>query len=346
MRRHAGILLLTLALLALPGGFAVAAGYIAQPQERYRVFVFGDKMATGLLAGLWRVLKDQPKFIARGRLREGSGLARPGFYDWTRTIPKVLDSNPVDIAIVMMGANDARDMRIGGKTVLFGSDEWKAAYGGRVAAVMDAFKARNVALYWVGLPPVRDEGRNEALKFISGIIRGKAKEAGVRFIDIYQDFATPEGGYTENGFGVDGKLTRLRARNGVQFIKPGNTKLASIVMDVIRKDADVAEGRADEASAEAPRAEPAPEKVDENAMPLFGRETPLGGAELVKADDLPDRNAVFLAGTQGAAAADSAAHLSRLRHSAPKDSPAGRLFATGLWPPARKGRIDDFSPAQ
>ena len=340
-------LFFALALTAPQGQGADAAGYIPQAQERYRIYVFGDKMATGLLAGLWRVLKSQPKFVARGRLREGSGLARPKYYNWARVAAGTLQSNQVDIAIVMLGANDARDLLTKEGKLLFGSPEWKWAYAERARALMETFRSGQAALYWVGLPPVRDPGRNEAMKFITAALKAQAKAAGVRFVDIYRDFATEEGGYVENGFDVDGKMTRLRARNGIQFIKAGNTKLASLVMEAIRKDVDAAEGAPASApeTASAPTAEDAPEKVkvDTGAMPVFGRGTPEGGVETVRAEDLPDRNAAYLDRAGGSFAEGGAAQLARLKRTAAPGGAAQKLFRDGVWPTPPAGRVDDFS---
>ncbi len=309
---------------------------LAQPQ-RYRIFVFGDKMATGLLAGLWRVLKGNAQYIAYGRLREGSGLARPRYYDWRRAIPKVLDSKPVDIGIILLGANDARNMRVGGKTLLFGSPEWKAAYEQRVADIIEAFKSRNIALFWIGLPPVADAGRNEALKYISGIFRDKAAASGVQFVDIYKAFAGENGGYTDSGFDVSGKFTRLRSRDGVHFIKAGNTRLASLVMDAVRKGVKT---RPEPSAAEA-AAEP---DIDLEGLPLFGRATPQGGAEIVAAKELPGKDHAFAAsGVPGAAVVSS---LPGQRASVKPGTAAAKLFIDGIWPDVRKGRVDDFSLPQ
>ena len=286
--RHiaAVLLLLLLAAGGWPAAPLHAESYIPQARERYRIYVFGDKMATGLLAGLWRVLKGDPRFVARGRLRQGSGLARPRFFDWPRTISGVLEAKPVDIAIVMLGANDARDIIIPGGKLLFGSDPWKREYAKRVRALMEMIRSHGVALYWVGLPPVRDPGREEALKYINEIISREAKRAGVRHIDIHAAFATPEGGYTENGPDVSGKVVRLRARGGVQFIKPGNTKLASIVMQVVARDVEQA-GAQEEAVAEAP-VEEAPREDALSGPPVFGRAVPGGeGEEILPARLLP-----------------------------------------------------------
>ncbi len=311
-------------------------------QERYRIFVFGDKMATGLLAGLWRVLKGDDRFVARGRLREGSGLVRPRFHDWPRTIAGVLENQPLDIAIIMLGANDARDFRVAGRKLLFGSDAWKSEYASRVRQIMKMICERNIALYWVGLPPVRNEGRNEALKFITDIIRSEARAAGVRFIDIYRTFATPEGGYTEEGPDVRGLVTRLRSRDGIHFIRPGNTKLARVVMDVVLKDVEAARRLA--TTDESNRATGGKtDRQDMAGLPLFAMPKPDGRAEIVPAAELPDMDGIVLSpGTEGETA-DIAMRMYRLRSQVASGTPAARLFGEGWWPAPMPGRSDDFS---
>ncbi len=334
--RHIAAACAALLLLATGPGVPHAApaappaqGYIPQIKERYRVFVFGDKMATGLLAGLWRVLKNDPRFVARGRLRQGSGLARPRFYNWPRTIAGVLDAKPVDIAIVMLGANDARDIITPQGKLLFGSAEWQRAYAKRVRALMQMIRSRGVALYWVGLPPVRDSGRNEALKYIDEIIRQEAKRAGVRHIGIYAAFATPQGGYAENGPDVNGRIVRLRARGGVQFIKPGNTKLARIVMQAVARDVEEA-GKAPLAQEVAPVEEEAPDAL--SARPLFGRQLPDGrGQEILAAALLPTvRERPHMPGALKAGG------------TARRNARAQRLLVEGLLPETPGGGVFDF----
>ncbi|WP_231573629.1 DUF459 domain-containing protein [Thermopetrobacter sp. TC1] len=326
---------LLIALAFAPSIRVQAASYIAQPQERYRIMVFGDRMATGLLAGLWRVLKGDDRFEAKGRLREGTGLARPGFYDWRQVVANTLDSRPVDIGIVMLGANDARDIRMGDVTLPFGSPEWDKAYAERWNRLISEFLKRRVALYIVGLPPVRDKALNEKLKHIAAIIRAQAEANGVRYIDIYREFANDEGEFTENGFDVNGLFRRLRARNGVQFIKPGNTKLASLVASVMLKDVDVVEKGSGEVAQDGAK----PPSTAAAQRVLVGMETPTGGAWIVPEELLPEENAPIVAEGEG----QGSYTLSRLRRLVAKESVAGRLFRDGIWPGAQPGRSDDFS---
>ncbi len=324
-----------LVVLALPP-LAWAGNYISQAQERYRIMVFGDRMATGLLAGLWRVLKGDDRFEARGRLREGTGLARPGLYDWHQVVANTLDSRPVDIGIIMLGANDARDIRVGDSVVPFGTPAWDNVYGERWNRLIGEFLKRHVALYIVGLPPVRDAALNERLRHIAAIIRAQAEANGVRFIDIYREFANDDGSYTENGFDIDGVYRRLRARNGVQFIKPGNTKLASLVAAVVLKDVNAVETETGE-TAET-EAKKLPLAVAAQRV-LVGMETPTGGAWIVPDELLPEENSPIIAEGEG----QGSYTLARLRRLVARNSVASRLFKDGLWPATQPGRSDDFS---
>jgi hypothetical protein len=327
--------LAVLCLLTLAPAVPAAAPYIPQEQDRYRIMVFGDRMATGLLAGLWRVLKGDERFEAKGRLREATGLTRPRLLDWNRVIPSTLDSRPIDIGIVMLGANDARDIVENGQVLKFATEAWKQAYEKRWNTLIGHFRQRGIPLYIVGLPPVRDPRLNEALRLVDGIIRRAAAANGVRYVDIYREFADENGGYAESGFDINGRYVRLRARNGIQFIRPGNTKLASIVANAIIRDVEAAA-----------RAAPPPAAADgetpglaASEYPIVGRATPRGGTETVPLNLLPEENATELAVTEG----PDAFSLQRALRAVPPDSAAAALFGGGLWPRPPRGRTDDFS---
>ena len=313
---------------------SVATPPITVAKERYRLFVFGDKMATGLLAGIWRVLKNDPNFLAKGRFAAGSGLTRARYYDWQRAISQVLKNQRVDIGVVMLGVNDVRDIFLRGRRIPFGSEEWKTIYANRVDAIMQAFRDEGVALYWVGLPPVRDAAMNAGVRLINDILKQRARVNGVRFIDIHDHFAGPDGRFVSEGPDINGRVVRLRARNGVHFIRPGNTRLAKIVIDVIRKDVEMAR-----ATSTAPGLAVAPQ----SDKPFVGNAGPDGTPLFVPPTLLPGENVVYLATPRdrGGAPRDT---LQALRESAASGSPAHDLFTRGAWPAAPANRIDNFTP--
>ena len=321
--RWLAVFWLLLAATLAPVQAADKRPYIPVPKERYRIFVFGDKMATGLLAGLWRVLKDNPKFIARGRFRAGTGLVRLSYYDWQRAIAQVVNSQQVDIAIVMLGINDAHDIFLAGERIPFGSAKWKRIYASRVDAIIETVKNAGAALYWVGLPPVRDPQLDAAARVINAIIRQRARAAGVRYIAIRRHFLGPNGRYADTGRDVNGQITRLRARNGIHLIKPGNTKLAKLVMRVIQQDVRETEKAG---------AAPSLSGVQETDKPYVGTAAPDGTPIYVPPAALPGTNEVYLAHSAPSDSGGATGVLQALRDAAQPGSKSAKLFAEGAWP--------------
>jgi hypothetical protein len=172
----------------------------------------------------------------------------------------------------------------------------------------------------------------------------------MRFVEIRKDFANEDGSYTDKGFDVSGEFKRLRSRNGIQFLRDGNTKVAKIVMDEIGKDIEVSDGVREPDPAIAA----SPVEDDYGEKPIFGHSLNSGEAFVLQPGELPRSDAIAIArravarattGESGGATAETV--LEALRSSAIPGSAAGRLFVDGEWPEAPAGRIDNFTwPAQ
>ena len=130
------------------------AGFLGKSRSEYSIFVFGDELAGGLWAGSRRVNKGNLRLKTQVRFKEGSGLARPRFHDWASAIPKIIERNPMDIAIVMIGSNDSQSVRQAEGKLEFGSTEWNEYYKQRIDQILGVFKSNGIAVYWVELPPM------------------------------------------------------------------------------------------------------------------------------------------------------------------------------------------------
>ena len=308
-------------------------GRIAPPSDGYNVFIIGDALAGGLWAGTTRVGSQYREFKITGRFKEESGLARPEIYDWGSAVPKILERHHVDIAIVLIGTNDGQDIRTQGGRMAFGTPEWTIAYEAAVDEVIAAFREHEVAVYWIGLPPMRSAKHEEAVRAIAELQRQRVLANGAKYIDVSPEFANPDGSYAESGIGIDGRTVRLRSLNGIKFIRAGNDKLATVVFDAISADLELAPpGKVvAESGGEIAGAEHA-------TVPIFGTDLADGSAHTLPLTELPVRLAEHDE-VQGARldleqAADAPA--------APGSS-AAALFETGRWPSPKPGRIDDFS---
>jgi hypothetical protein len=329
------------ACLALPGGAAAidqqgettGTAQTAAPSQGYSVFIIGDALAGGLWAGTSRVGSQFPEFQVNGRFKEDSGLARPEIYDWAQAVPKILERHRTDLAIVLIGTNDGQSMRSPSGRIPFGTPEWVAAYEAALDEVMQAFKEHGVAVYWVSLPPMRSAKHDQAVKLISDAQRRRAAANGIKYVDIRPEFSNPDGSFAQNGFGIDGRLIRLRSLDGITFIKAGNDKLAKLVLEAIRADL----GLAPPGSAPAVVVED-PSQEEASDMPIFGQALADGGAKSLRAAELPPPGPIAVAGQPERAPAAAGQPEPRLS----PESAAAALFASGKWPAPKPGRIDDF----
>ena len=175
------------------------------------------------------------------RSKAGTGFVREEVYDWNEAITGILDINRVDIALVMIGANDARAFQTADGEVEPGTPEWERLYADRIDRFLKPLREHGAAVYWVGLPVMRKPAYDETIARITEIQRQRVELAGMKFIATRPQFADETGAYTDSGTDVDGEQRRLRSRDGVHFLKSGNQRLAKLVYDVVRVDIDEVE---------------------------------------------------------------------------------------------------------
>ena len=220
-----------------------SSAYLGQPKDTYQVFVFGDSLAAGLFAGMARMAEGDLRLAIDGRFKDDSGLARPEFYDWAAALPKILERREIDIAVIFLGANDGQDIRAATAPVIFRTPDWATTYAERVDRIVDILRQRGTAIYWIELPPMGPEPLEEEAKYVATIHRDRALKAKIRFVETRPVFADPDDRYTDQGVGADGRRTRLRTRDGIHFLKAGNNRLGEIILEAIRKDIDLADGK-------------------------------------------------------------------------------------------------------
>jgi hypothetical protein len=228
-----------LAALAVPAAAQAPSGgsYITPFPEGdvYKLQVFGDAFAEGMLAGLIESLADDTRVQIQRKHRPLIGLARPEFEDDMRL--EEITREPLHIAVVMVGLNDRYHIRSGPRDrILLGSPEWREEYGVRVDRFIKVLKKRNAAVYWVGQPIMRRPEINEPVQAMNDIVREKAYLNGVKYIDIIPHFADDAGNYAPFGPDITGKPRQMRDYEGVLFSWSGYRKLAHFVEREIRRD--------------------------------------------------------------------------------------------------------------
>ena len=286
-----------------------------------RILVIGDSMAGGLGAGMTRVAQGETDIQIVNRFNESSAITRPDVYDWAAAIPKIMDGKNFNAVVVLIGLNDRQDIRSANGRLKFNTPEWIAAYQTNIDAIASALAAQNVKVFWLGEPPMADAAYDADMKLVTSLQKARVVAKGATFIDTRPAFSNPDGSYMEFGPDDTGEVKKLRQRDGVTFLKQGNSKFGQVILAAIGSG-----GVTPPAVVAIVPVIPdpvAPTSELEIPGPVFGQQDANG------ADMLDDSAAII------AMAANSLAQ--------PDSTSVNRLFSVGLSSVAPAGRFDDFS---
>jgi hypothetical protein len=224
---------------AVAQGPALSTSYITPFPENntYRLEVWGDVLAEGLLNGLVDQLADEPRVSIQRRHRPIPSLLRASFEEDVSEIVSELARSNAHIIIIQLGLNDRYPMRLAnGRRAPVGSEVWQQEYGRRIDRIIRAFRAQRIAVYWVGLPIVRRADISDELQAINGVLRERAYAAGQKMIDIYAATANQDGRYDPYGPDLTGTSRLLRQGDGITFTPAGNRKVAHFVERELKRD--------------------------------------------------------------------------------------------------------------
>lgn len=202
-----------------------------------RIGVFGDSMADGLYAGLYRDLQHTPDVTVSKFSQVSTGLSRYDYVDIQAKTRGQLDAQPVDVAIMLFGTNDAQGIEMDGQIHPFGSDGWKAAYARRVDDLVGLLRSRDVAVYWVGLPRMKRASFEARMTLINGVVEARMRALGVPYIETTALTSNDEGGYEAYLPADSGRRVLMRANDGIHMSMAGYSRLSAPVTARLKHDA-------------------------------------------------------------------------------------------------------------
>lgn len=205
-----------------------------------RVVVFGDSLADGIWAGVYRVLRQDDRFEIDRHTRVASGLSRPDFFDWQSALRDYLSAEPVDVAIISIGLNDGQPVFHEGRWDHdFATPEWNEIYNARVNAFMAELAAAGVPTFWLGLPAVRSDSFGERVTHMNAIYEAAAEANGIHFVSIVEITSDDSGAYSAYLPDANGRQRLMRANDGIHFTGRGYEMVAGALVDVMRGELDV-----------------------------------------------------------------------------------------------------------
>jgi len=207
------------------------------PEDPLRTLIMGDSTAFEVGHGVVRANLYGDNLLAPEVLyRVSSGLTRTDFFDWAYYLRFVMDTNPPEVLLLSLGANDGQDLTAPDGTIhLIHTDGWRAEYVRRVEEISTMISEAGTELYWIGQPLSRSEGHSAAMALISGAYREVAERHDrVHYIDIWSVLGTPDGRYRQEMVGPDGEPVEIRADDGIHLTTAGADLAAEHVLDTLR----------------------------------------------------------------------------------------------------------------
>lgn len=201
----------------------------------YQVHFIGDWWMDGLKSSLTASLKTLPRLRLNDDVVELRSVRRSSWADGITVLKSRAGESQLDISIVMFGASEIGSVFTPTRH-RFGTDQWTKLYAARIDRIMKTLKVHSGTVYWIGIPIVRRADHSEAFQVINTILRERAYLNGINFIDTYARFQDENGGFNRYGPDLAGTIKLLRAKDGVYFTREGNTKIAQLVTQMIRRD--------------------------------------------------------------------------------------------------------------
>lgn len=206
-----------------------------------RVWVIGDSLAITPGQSILRVVEANPAMRSVGSVdgRVATGLERPDVFNWFTHIRKQLAKRRPDLTVVTFGANDDHGymtgLRGGVDIDRFDGPAWRGEYHRRVAGVMDDLTRGGRFVAWIGPPVTRDGEQTKRFRALARIYRQEARaRARVVFVDTQALLTRPGKGYEEYLPNAGGRLVKVRAGDGVHFLRAGGDRVARAVFQGVR----------------------------------------------------------------------------------------------------------------
>jgi hypothetical protein len=198
----------------------------------HSVLLVGDSLAYGLGISIARDLKQQQGTSFSSFTKVSSGLNNPNVLNWEKTIPMLIEKEPPQLIMIMMGVNDANNhIRDGGKLCVVGTNEWRQAYEKKIENFLGIVARSNARVCWIGAPVVREEWLQERVTLANMAAQNACgRMENCRFIDTADVLCDENGKYTNYLQEPNGSSVRIRAKDGIHFSVPGGDLLSKRVL--------------------------------------------------------------------------------------------------------------------
>lgn len=211
----------------------------AQLPPPHRILVVGDSLAIGLALSLRRAVTGFDEMVLIDEGKVSSGLANPRYYNWEKALQALVDKYDPNIVVVMMGANDAKYIKLNEKPRPpdAKNKSWPQVFSMRVEGFLDVLAEKNILSYWVGLPIMGDPVYAQQAQVMNSIVKNECDAfPNARFLDTWDVLADETGEYATFLKDGEGVKVKVRANDKIHFTVSGSDLLVRFFFKAIAKD--------------------------------------------------------------------------------------------------------------
>lgn len=198
------------------------------------VGVFGDSFGDGVYSALYRLLPAKAGFQVDKYSQQSTGFTRYRRLDLEVHDDQQIDGQPLDVAVIAFGANDAQGVCDGGHCGALMGKFWQKVIAARVGAYVAMLRRHGATVYWVGLPVMRDSAFDADARAMNEFYRALTAQLDVPFIDIRALTADAQGQYQAYYLDKDGSPKLFRAGDGVHMSMNGYIRITKGLVERIR----------------------------------------------------------------------------------------------------------------
>lgn len=164
-----------------------------------RVLVVGDSLGIDLGWGFTPQLDEHNGLSAVDDAFMSSGLVRTDYYDWPAHLRADMAQVHPDVVVSLFGTNDQQAIGTARGLAEPDTPAWDRAYAARVRQIGAIVHAAGATLVWMSLPRMGPQSvlSQQYVADLVALDRGAVSRLPrTTFVDAWQVFTTPQGGYT------------------------------------------------------------------------------------------------------------------------------------------------------
>lgn len=195
---------------------------------KVRVGVFGDSFGVGVWEALDHQLPRESGFEVLRFAKEATGFTQYHRLNLETRAREQLAADPVDIAVICFGANDAVPFYDAGREQPLMSEGWKRIVGERIDRFVAVARSTGATVYWLGLPAMRDAQLDASVQAMNAFYAEQMRRLNVPFLETRTRSVDEQGRYA--AYLPDGKTGArklMRTNDGLHMLGVGYQRITA-----------------------------------------------------------------------------------------------------------------------